>query len=750
MRDTTLTTYPAYASVVLDVSIDRAFDYGIPHELVDQIHRGSRVEVPLRNRISTGYVTELKTECDYPKVKPVGRVLSPFPLLTDSLFALALWIARYYHAPLGDVIKTMLPSSLRGKSQERQQLFVQRAQTRAALIDLCKTLRSRSRAQSAVLDVMLKVEKGMLLTELLERAQVTRSPVDTLVSKGALSLDIVRIDRSPLVGAEYFRTRPKKLGPEQQKSLDSILKALQETRYETHLLHGITGSGKTEVYMQAIDFALQSGRGAIMLVPEIALTPQTVERFRSRFDEKIAILHHRLSHGERHDEWHRLYRGDARIAIGARSAIFCPVKNLGIIIVDEEHESSYKQTDSRPCYNARDVAVVRGTIDKAVVVLGSATPSLESYQNAKAGKYVLSELSVRPDQARAPTIRIIDMADEDEKAGGRATFAGALLDGIRERYSRGEQTILFLNRRGFHTALLCKQCQQTVQCPHCDLALTFHKSDQKLCCHLCGYTLAPPPALCPACGAGETMRYQGVGTQQVEKALYAIFPGLRVLRVDADTTRHKGSHQKLLRDFGSGKADVLVGTQMIAKGLHFPQVTLVGVLNSGASLHIPDFRASETVFQLITQVAGRAGRGDLPGEVLIQTRLPENRTIQLAAEQDYHTFAKEEIEIRRLFQYPPHSKLARVVLSGEALAELIDFGQAIHGALLTQLTPDYEVLPLAPCGYAKIKDQHRYQLILRGPKSSALCRALAHATQVIKQPRSIRVLIDIDPLTTYF
>jgi len=739
----------SYCEVLLELAIHKTFDYAIPDHLQGQVHRGCRVAVPGRGSIRNGYVFAVKATSDIRTVKPVQELLSPEPMLTSELFDLAIWMAQYYCTPLAYVLKTILPSSVRGKAQVKEQLYVMRAKTRDEMADACAQLRARSPAQADILDVMLMSRKGMLLTELLEEAETTRAPVDTLAKKGLLKIDIVRVDRSPLIDEDYIKTKHKRLNPEQQAAFDRIAAAVSERRFETHLLHGVTGSGKTEVYLQAIARALDNQTGAIVLVPEIALTPQTVERFRSRFDDRIAVLHHRLSHGERHDEWHRMQRGDASIVIGPRSAVFCPVKNLGLIIVDEEHEGSYKQSESSPCYHARDVAVMRGKLSSCPVVLGSATPSLESYYNAKAGKYQLDVLNNRADSANLPQVSIINMSHEREHGNG-GTFSRQLLEAIQARHKNGEQTILFLNRRGYHTTLLCETCSEVVECPHCDVALTFHKDDKHVCCHSCGYNLSPPPSVCPSCKSANTIKFRGVGTQQVEKAIHAIFPEIRTLRVDADTTKHKGSHQRLLRDFGCGKADVLIGTQMIAKGLHFPQVTLVGILNSDAALNIPDFRASETVFQLITQVSGRAGRGALAGEVIIQSMMPDNRTIHLASQQDYLTFFEEELAARQIFSYPPFSQLAKILFTGTLEAKVTQAAEGFRQTLLERLPAAFEVQPVLPAGHAKIKDHYRQQFLVRGPKNSLLSQTLDDLGRTHVIPKDIKMLIDINPLSTYF
>jgi len=739
-----------YASIILDVSIDKMLDYGITAEQLDQIKTGVRVEVPVRGFLRPGYVFDTKETSKYSSVKPIAKIVSEGELIPKDLFELALWMAKYYCSPLRQVLKAIIPASIRKDTQVKQQLFVMRAKTREQLIELCKEIRNKSSAQAAVIDVMLKVKKGILLTELLEETKGSRSPVDTLVKKGHLAIDIVRIDRSPLVNEDYFQTKNKTLNEDQALALKKIVASLENSSFESHLLHGVTGSGKTEVYLQAIEKALQMDKGVIMLVPEISLTGQTIERFRSRFEGKIAILHHRLSQGERFDEWHKIKRGDAKIVIGARSAIFSPVVKLGLIIVDEEHEQTYKQTDESPCYQARDVAVMRAKMGHLTVILGSATPSLESYYNAQSGKYTLSKLNNRADAASLPRVTIVDMKVEYEKAGGFTNFSALLLDGIKKRQASGEQTILFLNRRGYHTTLLCKGCGKAVNCQHCDVSLTFHLGDNALACHLCGFTHAPPPKECPECRSNDQMKFRGVGTELIEKSLHAILPDIRTIRMDADTTRHKGSHQKLLREFGSGKADVLIGTQMIAKGLHFPEVTLVGILNSDGSLNIPDFRASETVFQLITQVSGRSGRGVIAGEVILQTCMPENTTIQLAAKQDYESFYAEEICVRRMFRYPPHSSMAKIAFSGEQIDQTRHTAEQMRLQLLKHLPTSYEIHAAIPAGYARVKDKYRFQFLIRGPAVYPITQAIEAIQPTFQLPSNIRMFIDINPSSTFF
>ncbi|MBJ7449276.1 MAG: primosomal protein N' [Parachlamydiales bacterium] len=743
-------TYRLFASVILELSINKQLDYGIPEELESTVTKGCLIEVPVRGFMRKGYVASVKTEPSYPKVLPVHRVLGNTHLITEDLFELGLWIAKYYLAPLRQVFRIMLPSSIRNDMQHKQQLFVSRVLTREKIKEYCIAIRNKHSEQAKVLDVMLLVTKGILLTELLEKADVSKSPVDTLVKKGIIAVDLVQQDRSPLLDQEFFATKPKKLNDEQAESLKKIHQTLEQDTFQTHLLFGITGSGKTEVYLQAIELALKQKKSTIMLVPEISLTSQTVERFRSRFKEKIAILHHRLSDGERFDEWHNIRSGKAQIVVGARSAVFCPAQNLGLIIVDEEHENSYKQSEEMPHYHARDVAVMRGMINKACVVLGSATPSLESYYNATQGKYVLSLLTQRPSSATLPDVKIIDMKKEYDKHSGYTSFSEDLIEGLKQRMGRGEQAIVFLNRRGYHTTQMCQTCGHVTGCPNCDVSLTYHLGDHHLACHLCGYQLCPPPKRCTECQSDQTLKFKGVGTEQIERALHAILPDIKTLRIDADTTKHKGSHERLLRDFRTGKADVLIGTQMIAKGLHFPSVSLVGVINCDGSLNLPDFRASETVFQLITQVAGRAGRGCIKGEVIIQTCLPDNPTILHASNQDYNTFYSEEIGVRQAFGYPPFSHLIKFNFSGEDPNEVEIIANQVRNELMKGLPDAFHLHPVIPSGHARVKNRFRFQFLVRGPSVYFLNQKLSPIVEEHMKQKHIHWSVDIDPTSTFF
>ncbi len=730
-----------YAAIVVDLAVPKALDYEIPQEALEIAQPGMRVQVPLRGKSYPGTILELKTATDIKRISPIQEIL-PAPMsVPPDLLQLGLWISHYYCSPFFKVIKQLLPPPIRHRMEEKQQLFVKSLLSRPALAQLCQTKKG---AQREILNVLLQAPKGLLLTELLEKTSASRSPVNTLAKEGTLSLTPLTMDRNPLAEHDFFSTKPKLLNEEQQKAFDHISLSLSSQSFHTHLLFGVTGSGKTEVYLRAIDAAFAQGRSALFLVPEIALTSQTLERLRSRFQKQIAILHHRLSAGERRDSWHKIRSGEILIVVGPRSAIFSPLKNLGLIIVDEEHDGAYKQSDEMPCYQGRDIAVMRGKLCGATVILGSATPSLESYTNATLGKYHLNPLLQRADHALLPTVQIVDMKLEYEKAQGFTLFSEKLLQGIKKRIEEGEQTLLFLNRRGFHTSSVCQACGEAIRCPHCSITLTYHKGDNLLACHLCNYEIRPLQE-CPLCKAQDAFKFKGAGTEHVERALNAIFPGVRTLRLDADTTKHKGSHDKIFKQFRSGKGDILIGTQMIAKGLHFPSVTLVGILSPDMSLHIPDFRAAEHIFQLIIQVAGRAGRSELKGEVILQTTLPHHPLFLQAARLDYPAFYQEEIDVRKVFNYPPFCHLIKLILSGKDATETETYAQILRSQLIQKLPSSFEFNPVIPCGYAKIKNYYRFQCLIKAVNP----RPLTDVLRIITPPSSIRLLIDVDPFSTY-
>ena len=550
--------------------------------------------------------------------------------------------------------------------------------------------------------------------------------------------------REPLADQVILPTEPLALFPEQAAALSLVKQSMDTLKPSVVLLHGVTGSGKTEVYLQAIRYGLDQDRGAIVLVPEISLTPQTVERFRSRFGETIAVLHSHLSDGERHDEWYRIYEGKARIVVGARSALFAPVKRLGLIVVDEEHEPSYKQAEA-PRYNARDVAVMRGRLEPCAVLLGSASPALESFCNVRNGKYALAELTHRVDHRQMPRMRIVDMRVEAEQSGRMDVFSRELVEAIRRRLDQAEQTMLFLNRRGFSTSVLCPACGYVAVCTHCAVKMTWHKGCDEIRCHICG-RVQRTPGRCPKCGA-PTLKFSGIGTQRVEAIIRTLFPKARIERMDADTTTHKHAYGRILGDFKAGKIDVLIGTQMIAKGLHFPGVTLVGVICADLSLHMPDFRAAERTFQLLLQVAGRAGRGDVPGEVIVQTFAPFNPAIQAARRLDYQGFCDQELESRKELLYPPFAHLICITLESLRAEAVERTAQALAARLAPALPKAVILAGPIPAPLSRAKGHYRFQIVIRSASVKAMTNPLKEALKALRCPPGVRIAVDVDALS---
>ncbi|REK67149.1 MAG: primosomal protein N' [Cohnella sp.] len=601
--------------------------------------------------------------------------------------------------------------------------------------------------------------------KLAEAVGTIATTIKALADKGYVALEAVAANRDPYADRAFEPSAPMRLTEAQAAAFAPIARAVDEGRGGVFLLHGVTGSGKTEIYLQAIQRALAQGKEAIVLVPEIALTPQMVERFKSRFGDWVAVLHSRLSNGERYDEWRKIREGRARVAVGARSAIFAPFGRIGLIVIDEEHESSYKQEES-PKYHARDVAAERARRHGAAVVLGSATPSMEMYAAAKYPE-TRPETDVRPvyiglpervADRPMPKVTIVDMREE-LRLGNRAMFSNLLKEKLADRLQKGEQTVLLLNRRGYSTFVMCRSCGYTAQCPHCDIALTYHRGSRNLRCHYCGYAEREPEA-CPSCGSAH-IRFFGTGTQKVEEALALAFPGIRVIRMDVDTTSEKGAHEKWLTAFRERRADVLLGTQMVAKGLDFPYVTLVGVLAADSALRLPDFRAPERTFQLLTQVAGRAGRHELPGEVIIQTYEPEHLSIASAQHHDYAAFAREELRHRRLMAYPPYGRLIAITLAHEQVPLLLSLGEMFASRLRARAEaagaaragggeyPRFEVLGPVASPIPRLKDRYRFQCMVkyRGEDVDAhawTAQTLLELTGAAKK-HGVQVSVDVDP-----
>lgn len=580
---------------------------------------------------------------------------------------------------------------------------------RQELKQVRQNLSPRKKQQKKIVEFFIQRGSAIRLSDLLTKLGTTRSTVKACVDQKWLKWED-RIElRDPYRDQSFSPTTPLPLTDEQQEAFEIILEPIREERYESLLLHGVTGSGKTEIYLQAIDHILQKGKEAIVLVPEISLTPQMVRRFKERLGSKVAVLHSGLSSGERFDEWQRIRNGESPVVIGARSAIFAPLRKIGLIIIDEEHESSYKQEEN-PKYHARTIAKWRAQKHQAVLILGSATPAVESYYLARTGYYRWIPLRERVNQLPYPSIHVVDMREEMQ-SGNRSIFSQTLSEHLLQCVERGEQAVLFLNRRGFSTFVMCRECGEALQCPSCDISLTYHQSNHMMRCHYCGYA-EPLPTDCPFCGSTH-IRHFGIGTQRVEEELHRHFPDLRVIRMDVDTTRRKGSHQRLLSLFAEGKADVLLGTQMIAKGLDFPKVTLVGVITADTVLHLPDFRAAERTFQLLTQVSGRAGRHDQPGNVVIQTYHADHYSIQLAANYKIASFYRHELLLRKKHVYPPFCGLFHLLLTHPNRDQLFQIGQKFAAQLRANLPSHCQLLGPVPAIIPRIKNRYRLQMIIK-------------------------------------
>jgi len=657
-----------YVSVAIDLALDRLFTYSVPVELTEKLLVGQLLRVPFGGRIARGFALATTDAAPEFKTKPIIAIEDESPFFSPALLKLVRWIADYTASPIETTLRAALPAAvLKPGARAKELLYVEVAQKGND-----KSVASLTVYQQKLLVEIARVGGGWM-QQLVREFKTTPATLRGLAAKGALSIEPRMARRDPLAGRNVLPTKPLPLNDLQSSALSTILgtsrnNSVSQNIAQDHLspfthrpilLHGVTGSGKTEIYLQAIAKMLDEGKGAIVLVPEISLTPQTVRRFAGRFGERVAVLHSALSDGERYDEWHRIRIGAARVVVGPRSAVFAPVRNLGLIVVDEEHDPSYKQEET-PRYHARDVAVVRARLEGARVVLGSATPSLESWRNAQTGKYLLASVPSRVAGRALPAVHLVNMEDEMARVGHLPIFSMQLLEAIHSRLANGEQTILFLNRRGYSRVLECPACSWVAECPDCSVPYTYHRADNCLRCHVCGGWMHVP-ASCPECH-GTDFSYTGIGTQRAEAALLRCFPHAHVLRMDADSTSRKMSHDDILSAFRAGKADVLLGTQMIAKGLDFPNVTLVGVLNADVSLHRPDPRASERTYQLLAQVSGRAGRAEKPGEVYIQTFSPEAPAIAAAAsDKGFAAFAEAELRDRKTAYLPPFCRMATLV-----------------------------------------------------------------------------------------
>ncbi len=734
-----------YAEIIVELNTrktDRVFHYFIPAELEQQVAVGSRVLVPFGNRQLAGYVVGFGVPRSEVKIRSIIRVLDT-RILTSEMLELARWMADSYLCSTAEAFGRILSPRLRVKDRGAvKRVFP--VHTGAGLEKILATMGRKPR-QAAVLKASAGCP-GLTMTELAAVAGASLKTVETLVARGMLeAVSKEPLPAVPLPGETDWRG--PLLSPQQEQVLKPITRLLEEGQFGVFLLHGVTGSGKTEVYLHALSTVLKTGRQGVAMVPEIALTPQMIDLFRARFGGKVAVLHSALSDRDRYVQWLRVKSGEAPVVLGTRSAVFAPLPRPGLFVIDEEHETTYKQEDHLR-YHAREVAIKRAQLTGAVVLLGSATPSLES--RLKAGKglvYRLLELPHRIDHRPLPGVRVVDMRQEI-KNGNRGIFSLALTEAVNLRLDRGEQVLLFLNRRGYATIVVCRECGLVLKCPRCDISLTYHL-DNRLRCHYCNHAI-PVPGRCPSCSSRHISHF-GTGTQRVEEEAKRVFERARILRMDSDTTTRKGSHERILKSFREGKADILIGTQMIAKGLDLPKVTLVGVINADTTLHMPDFRAAERTFQLLTQVAGRSGRGDLPGEVLIQTYSPDHYSITTAAAHDYEGFYKNEMRVRRALGYPPFSHLALLLFTHEDEAEAKKGAFLAHDFFAKELlngSGQIDLLGPAPATLNKIKGRHRWQLVLKGPKRNSLkelIREFLDKLETIRPAFKPVVNVDINP-----
>ncbi len=739
-----------YAGVALVRPVDTVFTYRVPPHLRARLRLGSRVRVPLGrgNAPSVGYCVHVSPDADPGldplRVKDVLEVLDDPPLIDAAMLELTRWMATYYACSWGQSLDAVVPAGVRKQAGTRVQTCLtptDEARLSVETLDLPPK-------QAEALAVLCRSDptRPLTLSDVCRMAHCAPGPVNVLRQKGLILAVRRRMDRPEPDDESAPETQPTPpiLTDEQASVLETLRPALAADAFATFLLHGVTGSGKTEVYLGAIEQVVARDREAIVLVPEISLTPQTIRRFRRRF-ARVAVLHSHLTDGERHRHWRRIASGEVQVVVGARSAVFAPTRRLGLIVIDEEHEGSFKQ-ETVPRYHARDVAVKRAQLEGVPVILGSATPSLETWRNAELGRYARLTLTRRVADRPMPAVELIDLRGEKPEPGQPIGALGvALREATRRALDGGGQVILLLNRRGYHTFILCPQCGHVVKCASCDVALTHHKGSRRALCHTCDAETDPPTA-CPAC-RHPRLHYGGIGTERLEREVRDAFPDRVVRRMDSDTMKSPGSHEKVLSAFKAGEVDILLGTQMIAKGLDFPNVTLVGVINADTALHLPDFRAAERTFQLVTQVAGRTGRGDRPGRVLVQTFCPDHPAIARAQHHDYLGFVASEVPERQTRGVPPFGRLVRLIARGPDPAIVEEFLRRVAGILTASAPPTVELLGPAPAPVSKIRDLFRFHLRLRAPSARPLQDLLHAVLPTLAPPSGVELAVDVDPVS---
>ncbi|MGP6147661.1 primosomal protein N' [Jeotgalibaca sp. A122] len=792
------------AKVVVDVPVmqtNQPYDYAIPPQLKDRLQKGMRVEVPFGPRQIQGFIVDIVDEADFEgELKEIVGPLDLEPVLTEELLQLGEDMADQIYAFRIHCYQTMLPPVLKAKyekefyltngEQGKEVYEVFQGETvisweralemealplllewkKKGLVDIrylvknkakvkkvtvyqrnledlrikeeMEQLSKQAKSQRSLLEILAEIEPGAMLTkeQFREQFDITPRTLQIGVEKGWLNSQEKEVYRDPLKKHHFEKTDAKILNEGQLEAYEAVKVTIDANQHDVFLLKGVTGSGKTEVYLQLIGDVLEQNKTALMLVPEIALTPQMVRQFKGRFGEEVAVMHSRLSTGEKYDEWRKIKRGEARVVVGARSSIFSPVENLGIVIIDEEHETTYKQEEN-PKYHARNVAIYRAKYNHCPVVLGSATPSLESRARAQKNVFHLLELKERANQQDLPDVQIVDMREEFQN-NNRGNFSQILQDKIQDRIQKKEQTVLLLNRRGYSSFIMCRDCGYVHECPNCDISMTFHMDTKGMKCHYCGHE-EPVPHRCPKC-QGNQFRYYGTGTQKVETELKELFPAARIIRMDVDTTRKKGDHERLLAAFGRGDADILLGTQMIAKGLDFPNITLVGVINADTSLSLPDFRSSEKTFQLLTQVSGRAGRSELVGEVIVQSYNPDHYAIRYAQNHNYDGFYRQEMALRHQGGYPPYYFTTQITVSDldekKAQAKIYE----INAKLRNKLGPKTIILGPSRSSIARMNNRYYFQLLIKYKQEPDLHDVLKEILDQSQKDNAKGLYISID------
>lgn len=799
------------AKVVVDVPVmqtNKPYDYAIPPTLIDRLQVGMRVEVPFGPRHIQGFIVAIVNEPDFEgELKEIIRPLDLEPVLTKELLQLGKDMADQVYAYRIHCYQTMLPPVMKAK-YEKEFYLVASSEAEAVadvfqgkdiisweraleiealpqllewkkqnIVDIRYLVKSKTRvkkvtvyqkiltlpeieeeinkltkqakSQRALLEVMTEITSEALLTkeQFRDMFDIAKRTLQVGVEKGWLSAEDKEVYRDPMKNRHFAKTEAKVLNEGQQIAYQAVKEKIDLNEHAVFLLKGVTGSGKTEVYLQLIGDVLDQDKTALMLVPEIALTPQMVHQFKGRFGEEVAVMHSRLSTGEKYDEWRKIKRGEARVVVGARSSIFSPVENLGIVIIDEEHETTYKQEEN-PKYHARNVAIYRAEYNQCPVVLGSATPSLESRARAQKNVFHLLELTERANKQAMPEVNIIDMREEFQN-NNRGNFSQILQDKIRDRIDKKEQTVLLLNKRGYSSFIMCRDCGYVHECPNCDISLTFHMDTKGMKCHYCGHE-EPVPNKCPKC-QGNQFRYYGTGTQKVESELQELFPDARIIRMDVDTTRKKGDHERLLAAFGRGDADILLGTQMIAKGLDFPNITLVGVINADTSLSLPDFRSSEKTFQLLTQVSGRAGRSDLIGEVIVQSFNPDHYAIRYAQNHNYDGFYRQEMALRHQSGYPPYYFTTQITVSDLDEKKAQTKIYEINAQLRSKLEGQTIILGPSRSSIARMNNRYYFQLLIKYKHKQNLHEVLKEILDASQKDnaKGLYIAIDTEPVNFF-